>query len=139
MVRAGKVEHPREWRWCGYDELMGMRQRYRILDIGSLLQRLDGVDAESFRAAYAAGIDEHIERQRLARETAWTEGLAVGSRPFAERVARETGRVQLSYAELPSSGGSEGWCVREFSETAYAAESSPKTVAKTPTGDLVPQ
>lgn len=31
MVRAGKVEHPSGWRWCGYDELMGMRQRYRIL------------------------------------------------------------------------------------------------------------
>jgi putative transposase len=95
-------------------------------DVGLLVQRLDGVIPESFREAYAAGIDEHIERQRLARETAWTEGLAVGSRSFAERVARETGRVQLNYAKIPSPQGYEGWCVRESPETVYGAEISPE-------------
>ena len=25
MVRAGKVEHPSQWRWCGFDELTGTR------------------------------------------------------------------------------------------------------------------
>jgi len=32
MVRAGAVPHPSAWRWCGYDELIGKRQRYCLLD-----------------------------------------------------------------------------------------------------------
>ena len=37
MVRAGVVSHPREWRWCGYDELTGTRKWYRIIDRDCLL------------------------------------------------------------------------------------------------------
>ncbi|MDA0323615.1 MAG: hypothetical protein O2923_13000 [Verrucomicrobia bacterium] len=28
MVRAGVVEHPEQWQWCGYDELTGQRKRF---------------------------------------------------------------------------------------------------------------
>jgi len=38
LVRAGLVHHPSEWRWCGYDELTGGRQRYRLLDLDSVLE-----------------------------------------------------------------------------------------------------
>ena len=40
MVRAGVVSHPEQWRWCGYDELSGVRKRYRILNIDRLLKSL---------------------------------------------------------------------------------------------------
>ncbi|MEA1926873.1 MAG: hypothetical protein U9N73_01600, partial [Candidatus Auribacterota bacterium] len=36
MIRAGVVSHPEEWEWCGYRELMGIRKRYRVLDIPRL-------------------------------------------------------------------------------------------------------
>lgn len=32
MIRAGVVEHPGKWKHCGYHELTGKRQRYRIAD-----------------------------------------------------------------------------------------------------------
>ena len=41
MVRAGVVEHPSQWRWCGYDELTGKRTRYCLLDFDRLLESLD--------------------------------------------------------------------------------------------------
>jgi len=34
MVRAGVVSHPREWNWTGYEELVGERKRYRLIDRG---------------------------------------------------------------------------------------------------------
>ena len=40
MVRAGVVSHPNEWAWCGYHEIFGKRQRYRLLDIKRLVKRL---------------------------------------------------------------------------------------------------
>jgi len=126
MVRVGKVTHPQEWRWCGYDELVGQRERYRILDTDALLQHLGGVAPESFRESYGAGIEEHIAARRVAREAAWTEGLAVGSRRFVERVAREVGRIQTSYTQL-SSPEAEAWCVREVPEVDYAAKRRPQT------------
>ena len=42
MVRAGIVEHPRDWRWCGYDELVGIRKRYRLIDIAGLTGQYAG-------------------------------------------------------------------------------------------------
>ncbi len=40
MVRAGAVNHPAEWGACGYHELTGRRQRYRIVDVPLLLNCL---------------------------------------------------------------------------------------------------
>ena len=41
-VRAGVVEeHPREWAWTGYQELMGLRTRYRMVDQARLLRHVE--------------------------------------------------------------------------------------------------
>ena len=37
---CGRVDHPREWEWVGYHEIMGQRQRYRLLDLERLCWRL---------------------------------------------------------------------------------------------------
>jgi len=130
MVRVGRVSHPVEWRWCGYDELMGQRERYRILDIDALLQHLDVAAFSSFRESYTADIEREIAARTVTRETAWTEGLAVGSRPFVERVVREVGRMQTSYTELPCPGA-DAWCVRELPGMDYVTENHPKPAATT--------
>ena len=49
MVRAGVVDHPSQWEWTGYRELMGERRRNRLLDRAVLCQALeldhpDGMD-----------------------------------------------------------------------------------------------
>lgn len=90
-------------------------------------QFLDVVTPESFRQAYAAGISERIVRGDLIRETAWTDGLAVGSKPYVERVARQPNRLQIEYAPLTDSGRSEGWWVREHPRIAYGAFRDPET------------
>ncbi len=38
MVRAGVISHPSEWEWCSYNELMGLRKRYRVLDLETLIE-----------------------------------------------------------------------------------------------------
>jgi|GEM_PF-2033206 len=52
MVRCGVVQHPREWDWCGYHELMGFRKRFRVLDITTLLSLLACDDISDFRRQY---------------------------------------------------------------------------------------
>lgn len=87
MVRAGVVDHPAQWQWCGYHEIAGLRQRYRILDLQELL-RLGGTeDRSAFSALYDMGLDQSIKNASGRREPHWTESMAVGSEAFVRRIA----------------------------------------------------
>ena len=91
MVRARAVRHPQEWEWCGYQELVGSRKRFRIID-QELLRRLLGPLADEFISSYASEIERAIATQRLARESWWTESFAVGSRSYVEGIEEQSRR-----------------------------------------------
>ncbi len=110
MVRAGAVKHPSEWRWCGYDELMGRRKRYRLLDMPRLLELTGCSDAGELSSNYSALLEETSRGERLEREAQWTEAIAVGSREFVEEIADKIeGRVRVEVDEA----GEDTWTVRE--------------------------
>lgn len=112
MVRAGVVSHPRDWKWCGHDELTGGRLRYRLLALDRLLESLGVSTVEILKQLYSSRIEEALERGDLKRDPAWTEALAVGDRQFVEKAAAETQRrSQFTYEAIP--GGDGGWMVRE--------------------------
>ncbi len=54
--------------WCAYDEILGRRQRYRLLDIYALLSVLALPDRETLANSHRAAVDTAIEAKRLARE-----------------------------------------------------------------------
>ena len=58
MVRAGVVTHPREWPWCGYQEISGARTRYCIVAMD-----LDECIARGMEAAAAK------------RDPMWTDSM----------------------------------------------------------------
>jgi REP element-mobilizing transposase RayT len=64
-------------KWSGYSELMGMRKRYRLLDMNRLLSLVGAEDVESFRKNLNAALALAIEKQHWEREPRWTESLAV--------------------------------------------------------------
>jgi putative transposase len=113
MVRAGVVAHPSEWRWCGDDELMGRRSRYRILNADRMLESLDLPSMAAFQKVYTEGIDERLARRQLDREAVWTEALAVGEKTFVEHAAKSIGhRYRFDYKDAKI--GEPGViCVRE--------------------------
>jgi len=109
MVRCRVVPHPREWPWCGYQELMGLRQRFRILDLERILALLGVSNAAEFQKHYEAMIRERIAKDELKRDPRWTEAIAVGSEPFVRNVAsRIVGRQQLEIG-----GGGDTWALKE--------------------------
>lgn len=85
MVRCRAVEHPREWEWVGYHEIMGQRERYRLLDLDRLCWRLRSDSLAEVRQLIEAGIEERIARGEVKRMEHWTQALAVGSREFLEK------------------------------------------------------
>jgi putative transposase len=87
MVRAGAVNHPREWRWCGYRELVGERKRYCLLDIDFLVKQLGLPDRESLIQIHKNRIGMSLSTKLLVRECVWTESIAVGSEAFLNEIA----------------------------------------------------
>ena len=116
MVRCRVVPHPREWLWCGYQELMGLRQRFGILDVDRVLELLGGVSATAFRQHYEALIQERIAKDELKREREWTEAIAVGSEPFV----REMAGVIRGRQRLLIEGEGDIWTLKE-PQTPYSA------------------
>jgi putative transposase len=126
MFRAGVVPHPQEWRWCGYDELVGRRSRYRILDMECVLKWQGGIPRDGFAQSYSAAIDESIARRELERNPVWTESIAVGSKAFVRSVSEKLRRRKRLYQEEVSDGL---WAVRE-DPVPYNSFSTPKMQAK---------
>lgn len=121
MVRAGAVAHPDEWRWCGYDELCGTRKRYCILDLEGLAKRLDLADVGALRELHRERVADSLQRQALAREPHWTEGLAVGDATFiaTAQALYSKQRTAFQYSHLETSGAAPGVYVLREASTAY--------------------
>ena len=127
MVRAGVVDHPGQWRWCGYDELMGLRKRYRILDVEGLLGGLGVPSLEEFREHYRSAIDRQIAGNALRREPYWTESVAVGSKAFVQRLeSLQARRMRFDRYEVPDSDP-QTWAIREPRERYSADSGLPST------------
>jgi putative transposase len=110
MVRAGVVNHPSRWRWCGYDELSGKRQRYRLIDRDCVVKWQGNMKWESFAEAYSSAIDEEIARRNFQRNPIWTESIAVGSRSFIQAIRDQiSNRVRLEQEETEDGL----WVIRE--------------------------
>jgi putative transposase len=114
MVRAGVVNHPGEWKWCGYQELINERKRYRLLDIDRLVGQLGLVDRKLLREFHQQRITEAIKGERLHREGIWTESIAVGSEAFLRQIAAGT-KVRNRLYIAPAKNGS--WYMKEDQAT----------------------
>ena len=52
MVRAGVVNHPSEWPFCGYNEIQQPRERYALVDYEGLRGLLNFREMPDLAAAY---------------------------------------------------------------------------------------
>ncbi len=123
MSRAGVVSHPSEWHWCGDDELMGRRSRYRVLALERMLDSLELPSMTAFQRVYGEGINELLARRSFGREAVWTEALAVGDQTFVERVADSFGhRHRFTYTDAGTAAPG-AICVREEG-TCYSSNNA---------------
>lgn len=110
MVRAGEVKHPDDWVWCGHDELTGKRQRYCILDVDNLAEKMDVMTVDQVREWYKASIESRLTRNEKEREPHWTEALAVGNRDFIDKAST----LYRHRRRFESTSLAEGvWAVKE--------------------------
>jgi putative transposase len=110
MVRAGVVSHPADWQWCGYNELIGEKERYRLLDMERILESLRISDIGSFRKQYVERIQLAIENRKLSREKRWTESIALGSPSYVAKIVESLRYKHSRFAiEENEDGSSTVW------------------------------
>ena len=91
MVRAGAVDHPKMWPFCGYNEIQDPPRRYRIIDLDCLVRLMGFTDLQDFQAAHKRWIEASLQGDEPERESHWTESIAVGSKSFTENVKKILG------------------------------------------------
>ncbi|NLB70231.1 MAG: hypothetical protein GX804_11240, partial [Lentisphaerae bacterium] len=121
MVRAGAVNHPQDWRWCGYDELSGKRTRYRILDLERLAVILGLPSVEELQRLHCERVAKAIASKQMVREAHWTESLAIGDEAFIENASKLYGkqRLKLENSALPNinTDDVQGYALKEPSSS----------------------
>ena len=90
MVRAGAVDHPSKWLHSGYREIQKPPKRYGIIDLRELTALCGFGELEDFQRAHAAWGEKALSGHGV-RDDRWSEAIAVGSRPFVEKVKSELG------------------------------------------------
>lgn len=122
MVRAGVVNHPRQWPFCGYNEINSPRQRYTVIDYKKLIELLQMRDIEELQKTYNQWVDEILRGGTQTRESKWTEAIAVGSKEFVEATAERLGIRGIGRQTSKEKGGYE---LREPT-TPYSSDFDPK-------------
>jgi putative transposase len=89
MVRAGVVQHPRDWPWCGFQEIFGEGKSLQLIKIERLCELTGQESPEVLRQRYREMIEESLKREKQIRDAKWTESVAVGPRGFVDEIQNQ--------------------------------------------------
>jgi putative transposase len=86
MVRAGVVEHPTQWEFCGYNEIQNPKTRKGIIDLDRLMELLGYDNYDDLKDAHYKWVDSAMLTDNSDKEKKWTQSIAVGSKTFIEKM-----------------------------------------------------
>jgi putative transposase len=104
MVRAGAVEYPSQWPYCGYQEIQ-QPKRKNVLICYEKLRELLGFDSyERLRAVHKEWVAAQLDQSNNCRDDKWTKSIAVGSANFVENTKALMGVAATGRKSLESDG-----------------------------------
>ena len=104
MVRAGVVSHSALWPFCGFNEIQKPRRKNVLIDY-ERLQGLFGTKSnEKLREIHKGWLEEYLGDGSKSRQDEWTGSIAVGSKPFIEKVKGHLGFRAMA-REIKEGGG----------------------------------
>ena len=122
MVRAGGVDNPLEWHFCGYKEIQDPRRKCALIAY-KRLKELAGFDTyDQFRAVHRDWVNDSLGQERSIYDSRWTSSIAVGSERFVHRTKKELGARAKGRVVLE---GGEAFQLREPG-VSYLVDFGPK-------------
>ena len=95
MVRAGVVEHPTEWPFCGYNEIQKPRRKNVLIDYERLRKLLGFENYDRVITYHKGWVEDYLGNGNNIRDEKWTRSIAVGSRGFVDKVKSMLGALAL--------------------------------------------
>jgi len=92
MVRAGLVDHPRDWVQGGCVEIQNTHRKCILIDYEKLCHLAGHSVFERFQKAHLKWVHAALAKAEPRRETRWTEAIAVGDEFF---VGFEKGKYMI--------------------------------------------
>jgi putative transposase len=86
MVRAGVVSHPSLWSFSGYNEIQQPRRKNILIDYKKLQLLVGSGSYDKLKSSHRGWVDEYLANKSEGRQDEWTDSIAVGSKPFIEKV-----------------------------------------------------
>ena len=119
MVRAGIVDHPSQWPFCGYNEIQEPRRKNVLINYEKL-RELAGAESYDLLKRYRQGwVEKYLGNGNNIRDDKWTKGIAVGSKGFVEHVKSALGALAKG---RKAKGSGDSYQLREPS-APYQADS----------------
>jgi putative transposase len=116
MVRAGVVSYPSMWPFSGYNEIQEPRRKNILIDYEKVQRLLGAGSYDQLRSSHKRWVEEYLAAGQRGREEEWTHSIAVGSRPFVEKVKALLGHRAKGRKVIE---GTEGYQVREEGPSPY--------------------
>jgi putative transposase len=107
MVRAGVVDHPRDWVHGGYVEIQIPRRKCILIDYEKLCHLAGYSDFQRFQKAHRKWVNAALSKAEPFRETQWTEAIAVGDESFIRFVKRQMQALAIGRRVRPTETGCE--------------------------------
>ena len=91
MVRAGAISHPTEWEFGGYNEIQSPRRKSILINYEKLAE-LSGCDSyASFQSLHKSLVKDALEKDKIKRESRWSNSIAVGEKQFVSKIKKRLG------------------------------------------------
>ncbi len=86
MVRAGVVSHPSQWSFSGYNEIQEPRRKNILIDYEKVQLLIGSESYDQLKSSHRGWVEEYLRNGAEGRQDEWTGSIAVGNRPFVEKV-----------------------------------------------------
>ncbi|MBU2511563.1 hypothetical protein KJ966_09490, partial [bacterium] len=82
---------PKEWLFCGYQEIMNPKERYTIIDREKLKDFFRVKSDQRLREEYKLFTNAEQKRKSWIREPDWSNSIAIGSEAFVNEIKLKLG------------------------------------------------
>lgn len=90
MVRAGVVDHPSQWPFCGYNEIQKPRKKNVLIDYDKFMELARTENYERVKRDHQGWASELLDNGNC-QDDKWTKSIAVGNREFVDNVKAKLG------------------------------------------------
>ncbi len=90
-VRNKVVDHPKDWKFGGYNEIMNPTDRYTIINRKRLRRLLKISDKSQLQTEYDRYVDHELLNGYMRNDFKWSSAIAVGSEEFVTGIQEKLG------------------------------------------------